>query len=159
MPLTTSIPVVDHIVHLLLGQVPCLPTLGRLVVRHLNAAHLDTLARVRPTPPGECKAGEDGGARVVCLDEASAIEAAVAAEAMLAPQGEGAGASAMWNDPMHPSQRGHEAIAEEMICRFTRALEGPSPSTPRTRRCWERVADPQAPMMRALTADHSEQHS
>lgn len=140
MPLTSSTPMVEHMVRLLLGDGGCVSSLGNHTLRSLNAAHIARLRRLRPELSSHAESEEletDMGVerlqraadfRVLCLDEAAAIDATVAAD-VGGRDGEfvALGAfDALWQDPIHPSQRCHEALSEEFLLQFRQALEQPS---------------------------------
>lgn len=103
MPLTTSVPAVNQMLRSIAGDCS---GLGALVLRRLNAFHLERLrAALR-----ESQAAGAGQGRSLCLDEAASIDASLR---RLALRGEAS--DDYWRDGMHLSQRGHAALADEVV--------------------------------------------
>jgi len=136
MPLTASLPMVEHTVRLLLGDNACVGATGAYILRQINAVHIAELRKMRPDcsqhtyqggmglePPASNARAADF--KVVCLDEAAAVDAITAAEPS-EHEGELVGLGsydALWQDPVHPSQLCHEALSNVFVERFRQELE------------------------------------
>ncbi|KAL3906262.1 MAG: hypothetical protein SGPRY_010614, partial [Prymnesium sp.] len=143
MPLTTSTPIVEDMLRLVLGDGACVNALGMYTLRHLNAIHIGKLAELRPDCHKEKSSHPTRGVelprlpngadfKVVCLDEAAAIDAAVATQMEPVRQhlrthdGSFEGIPAMeslWVDPIHPSQRCHQALTDVFMQQFKEELD------------------------------------
>lgn len=109
-PITPNFPLVGQILHVAFGGKRCLFWMMHLVVRRANSIYNRRLARIlRPFRKSPC----DDTAHGVVLDEANAIDACI--------DGNVVSIEEMWADPVHLSQAGHEAIAEEMLIRWRRS--------------------------------------
>ena len=104
MPLTTSVPAVSQMLRSIAGDCS---GLGTLVLRRLNAFHLE---RLRSALRDAQAAGAEQGGRSLCLDEAALIDASLR---QVASRGEAC--DGYWRDGMHLSQRGHAALADEVV--------------------------------------------
>lgn len=116
MPLTPATPFIGQLLDSVFARRPCLVGVAKFVLRRLNATYNRVLARRLQQFHRSC---DESGSHGVVLDEAAAIDACMGNKAL------GLTGSAMWTDGIHPTQLGHEALADEMFFRL-RSLAGPA---------------------------------
>lgn len=116
MPLTPATPFIGQLLETVFARRPCLVGVAKFVLWRLNATYNRTLARRLQHFNRSC--GESASHGVV-LDEAAAIDTCVGNKAL------GLTGNAMWIDGIHPTQLGHEALADEMFFRL-KGLAGPA---------------------------------
>jgi lysophospholipase L1-like esterase len=105
LPLTPSLPFIAQLIKIFETRL-CLGCVANYVLRRLNSTYNRVLARRFQRYHKFC---DTSAGMTLMMDEAAAIDAC--------SKNQESGA-AMWNDGIHPTQAGHEALAEEMYARF-----------------------------------------
>lgn len=114
LPLTTMTPFISQLLGVLFEEYPCLARAAKFVVRRLNSVFNAGLRRRlrRFRRRANCEVGgwSFDAVRTLVIDEADCIE--------VCSGGSGKPTINMWNDGIHPTQSGHEALCREIYSRL-----------------------------------------